>query len=504
MRTALDSSELDRSMVRAIAWNAAAKWIAQILAWVSTVVVARLLSPFDYGLLGMAGVYLNLAGLIGDAGIRDAVVTLRDLDRRQVAELNSVAVFLGIVLVGASCAMAGPLAVFFSAPQLRLVIIVCSSTYILNSLKVVPSALLQKELRFRLLSTVEVTRTLIQIGVTLGCALMGFTYWSLVYGFVAASLVGAILMLLLRPLPLSIPHFKALRRELQFSGHVTLSNVGWYVYSNADFLVAGRMLGQAPLGDYNVAWNISSAPIEKIGNLMTNVTPAFFAAVQHNMVELRRYVLRLTEVLSYVTVPASIGIALLADILVPVVLGPKWMGVIGPLRLLGIFVAFRSLNTILPKVLTAIGDTSFVMWTTLAAAVIMPASFFVASRWGTNGIAAAWVVMYPVITIPVYWRMFRRIGMTAGEYISSVLPAVNASLLMTAAVLFSRWATASLSSPLRLAILVVVGALTYGAALLAFYRQRVKRILRAVRELRKSKAQVTADSVPLVEPAEGL
>ena len=224
--------------------------------------------------------------------------------------------------------------------------------------------------------------------------------------------------------------------------------------------------------------------------------------MQHDLPELRRYVLRLTEVLSYITVPASIGIALLADLIVPVVLGPKWMGVIGPLRLLGIFVAYRSLNTIITKVLTSIGDTSFVMWTTLAAAVIMPASFFVGSRWGTNGIAAAWVVMYPVITFPMYWKMFRRLGMTAGEYISSVLPAINASLLMTVAV-FVRAGQFALSSPLRLTLLIVVGSLTFGAALLAFYRQRVKRIFRAVRELRKNNAQVAEDPMPLIKSAGG-
>jgi PST family polysaccharide transporter len=487
-------------MVRAIAWNAAAKWITQILSWAATIVVARLLTPSDYGLVGMAGIYLGLAGLIGQAGIGDAILALRDLTRRQIAELNTVALLAGVALVGVSYAMASPLAIFFSAPHLRLVVIISASTYIINALQVVPSALLQKELRFKLLSILESVRTLVQVLVTIGLALLGFSYWSLVWGTVVGTAATTALMLFARPYSFAWPTFRGLRRELRFSGHLMASSIGWYIYSNADFLVAGRLLGASLLGDYTVAWTISSAPIEKVGNLITRVTPAFFAAVQHDMVELRRYVLRLTEVLSYVTVPASIGIALLADLIVPVVLGPKWIGVIGPLRLLGIFVAYRSLNTIPGRVLTAIGDTGFVMWTTLAAAVIMPASFFVGSRWGTNGIAAAWVVMYPVITIPVYWRMFRRIGMTASEYISSVLPAVNASLLMTVAVLFSRWTTSALSSPVRLSILVVVGVLTYGATLLAFYRQRVKRLLRAVRELRKNKAQ---DPVPLVEPAKG-
>jgi len=487
--------ELDRSMVRAVAWNAVAKWITQILSWAATIVVARLLTPKDYGLVGMAGVYLTLVGLISQTGIAEAVLTLRDLTRRQIAELNTISLLVGVVLVGFSFGVAGPLATFFSAPPLRLIVIVACFNCVFNSMQVVPTAMLRKELRFRLLSIFETIRTLIQVLVTIGLAYWGFTYWSLVYGVVAASFVTMVLALFARPYPFAWPHFRALGRELRFSAHVMSSGVGWNLYFTADFLVAGRVLGEAALGDYTMAWTISSAPIEKIGNLITNVTPAFFAAVQHDLTELRRYVLRLTEVLSYVTVPASIGLALLADLIVPVVLGPKWMGVIGPLRLLGIFVAFRSLNTILPKVLTAIGDTSFVMWTTLAATIIMPISFFVGSRWGTNGIAAAWVVMYPVITIPVYWRMFRRIGMTAGEYVSSVLPSLNASLLMAAVVMFARWGTPTLSLPLRLALLIALGAIGYGAALLVFYRQRVTRLLQAVRELRKHKPPVAVDSL---------
>jgi PST family polysaccharide transporter len=504
MRAALDPNALDRSMVRAVAWNAMSKWITQLLSWVSIVVVARLLSPSDFGLVGMAAVYINLAGLIAQCGLGVTVLTIRDLTRRQIAEMNTIALLMGVGLFAISCAVAPPIAKFFAVPQLTSVVIAWSSLHVINALQVIPNALLQKELRFKLLASLESVRTLIQVAVTVVLAWRGLGYWSLVYGHILSCAVATALTLCWRRHKFELPTFNNLGREIRFSGRVSVFDLAWYVYSNADFLIAGRMLGKAPLGDYTVAWNISSAPIEKIGNLVTNVTPAFFAAVQHDLAELRRYVLRLTEVLSYVTVPASVGIALLADLIVPVVLGPKWIGVIGPLRLLGIFVAFRSLNTILPKVLTSIGDTSFVMWTTLAAAVIMPASFFVGSKWGTNGIAAAWVVMYPVITIPVYWRMFHRIGMTPSEYISIVLPAVNASLLMTAAVLFSRWMTSTLSSPVRLAILVVVGALTYGAALLVFYRQRVKRLVRAVQELRKSKPPVAADPVPFVEPAKGL
>lgn len=496
MTTPGSRDALDRSLARAVAWNAAAKWATQILSWVSTIVVARLLTPSDYGLVGMAGIYLSLAAMIGQVGIADAVIALRDLSRRQIAELNTVAVLLGVGLVGVSCAVAHPLARFFRTPPLVAVIMVASTTYLINGTQVVPRALLEKELRFKLLAGIETIRTACQIVVTVGLVWLGFGYWGLVNGQIAGMAVAAGLTLCWRRQHFSFPNFGQLRRELQFSGNVMLSSIGWYVSMNADFLVAGRVLGQAPLGDYTVAWTISSTPIEKIGTLMTNVTPAFFSVIQHDKAELRRYLLRLTEMLSYVTVPASIGVALVADYLVPVLLGPKWAGVVGPLRLLGLSVAFRSITTLPGRILTALGETALVMWTAIASAIVMPAAFFVGSRWGTNGIAAVWLVVLPPIMVPTYYKVFRRIEMKAREYVGSIMPALASSAIMAAAVLAlrlglpQRW-----SPPWRLSVLVALGALVYAGALFVLFHERVGPMVRAVRSLRSPRQPITQEAV---------
>ena len=412
MTTPAAGRSLDRSMARAVAWNATARWTSQILSWVSTIVVARRLTPADYGLVGMAGLYLNLALLISQAGIGDTIIALRDLTRRQIAELNTVAILLGLGLVGLSCALAPALARFFSTPALVGVILVSSAMYLMNAFQIVPKALLQRDLRFKLLAFIDTVRSFSQIFITVLFVLLKFGYWSLVAGYMMSALTGSVMTFLWRRHGFAVPDFRQLRRELKFSRAVMLSNLSWYTYDNADFGVAGRVLGEVPLGNYTVAWTISSAPVEKIANLIANVTPSFFSALQSNKAELRRYFARITEILSLVTIPASIGIALTADYLVPVLLGPKWYGVIGPLRLLGLFVAARSIATILPNLLIAIGDASFVMKVSIFAAIVMPIAFLIGSRWGTNGIAAAWVIAYPLITIPTYYRVMKKTGLT--------------------------------------------------------------------------------------------
>lgn len=483
--TIVAGSRLDRSMVRAVGWNATAKWVTQILSWVSTIAVARLLAPSDYGLVGMAGLYLGLAMLISQVGIADAVISLRYLTHRQMAELNTVATLMGALLVAISCILAVPLARLFSAPQLLAVVSVSSLVFGMNGFQVVPRALLQKELKFSFLAFVEIARTVSQVLATVVLAWFGFRYWSLIYGQIVGCAVATGLILWSHYHQFAFPGLTQLRHELRFSGNMLVTGIGWYVYSNADFFVAGRVLGQVPLGEYSVAWTISSAPIEKIGNLVTNATPAFFSVVQHDKAELRRYLLRLSEMLSYATVPASLGLALLGDYLVPVLLGPKWVGVIRPLQLLGVLMAFRSLTILPGRVLAVTGETGFAMWTTVAAAIIMPTAFFIASRWGTIGIATAWIVVYPPVMLPVFLKAFQRIDLKAREYISSVMPALSSSVIMSAAVfvarllLGQRW-----TGPSRLLVLVALGAAIYCGALYEFHRKRVSRIVRVFHSIR--------------------
>jgi O-antigen/teichoic acid export membrane protein len=488
MKALPSGDALDKSIGRAVAWNAAAKWSSQILSWASTIVVARLLTPYDYGVLGMAGLYLLLAALIAQTGIADAIVALRDLTSRQISELNTTALIIGVALTCLSCALAFPLAWFFSAPPLRAVIIVASVGYLINAFQVVPRALLQRELRFKLLAFIDLMRVICQASATLLFALLHFRYWSLVLGTPISAAIGMALTLSSRRCRFAVPRFAGLRRELTFGRHTLTGMLAWYVYDNADFAVAGRVLGGVPLGNYTVAWQIASAPVAQIASLVTGVMPAFFSAVQTNKAELRRYLLGLTEVLSFLTVPASIGIALIADYLVPVVLGPKWQGAIGPLRLLGIFIAVRCLAEIPPKLLNATGDTRFTMWAAIGSAIVMPIAFLIGSRWGASGIAAAWVVAYPPMMAPIYYKAFRKTETRVKEYFSAVTPALSASVIMAAIILLTRMvAPVGSHSIMTLSLLVIAGILSYAGALFIFFRRRVARVVRAVRNIRGGK-----------------
>ena len=494
------SGRLDYSMARAVAWSAGARWVSQILSWASTIVVARLLTPYDYGLAGMAGLYLLLATLIGQTGVSDAIIALRDLTDRQIAELNTIAVLIGIGLVAVSCTVAPALALFFSAPPLRDIVMVASIGYVLNGFQIVPRALLKKDLRFKRLASIDSARVFCQAALTVLLALMHLRYWSLVIGTAAGFACAMVLTLSCSKHAFAIPRFARLRRELRFGRHTLTGALAWYAYDNADFAVAGRLLGSDALGNYTIAWTIASAPVEKIATLITGVMPAFLSAVQTSKADLRRYFLNLSEILSYVTVPASVGIALTSDYLIPVVLGAKWQMAIGPLRLLGLFIAVRCLAEIPLKMLNAIGDTRFAMWATIAAAVLMPASFVIGSHWGITGIAAGWLAGYPLVAAPIFYRAFRKTETRIKQYLLAVTPAITASLVMAGSILLLRFSVQTDYHPVvYLSGLVATGVVSYVCALFLFFRGRVLRLISFAKRLRR-KVRSDETKTPSQEP----
>lgn len=476
------SKPMDRTMIRAMAWTGAGRWATQLLTWTSTIVVARILAPSDYGLFGMATLYLGLMALISEFGLGQAVITLREMSSEHVAQFNSLSIASGALLFGISCAAATPLGKFFHTPKLAPVIVVMSLSFLISGAQVVPDALLQRDLRFKLLASFDALRALTQALTTVVLAWLGFSYWSLAIGSLAGVIGYVALSVGARHHSFAWPRIVEIKRALGFSAHVLGARVAWYTYSNSDFLVAGRMLGEAPLGAYTIAWTIASTPVEKITNMIMRVTPAFFSAVQEDKPELRRYLLRITEGLSLLTFPASVGMALVADQFVLVVLGPKWGAAIMPLRLLAVYAALRSVTAVFPNMLIAMRQSRFVMWNTIMAAVVFPTAFYYSSRWGTTGIGMTWILLYPVITAPYVWRTLAAIHLSRWTYLRSMVPAMRASLGMIILVLGVRAATPATWSPVvRFAISLLTGVLSYSAVLLFAERQRMRALYRLVR-----------------------
>jgi PST family polysaccharide transporter len=449
------------------------------------VVVTRLLAPSDFGLVGMAVLYCGLLQAVTNA-FGTAVTTLRDLTDEQLAQLNTVAVISGLYACLISCGLAIPLGHFFRSPRLPLVVVAMSTMCLVSGLQTVPYSLLYRDMRFRLLSLLRAVQTVVQALTMLALAWLGFRYWTLVLGNIIGAATLAALQISWRPYRFARPRFSAIKNALKFSGHIMVSSLSWYGYSNADFLVAGRVLGQAALGAYTLAWTLATIPLEKVTTIVSTVSYSYFSACQNDSAALRRYLRILTEGLSIITFPATIGLGLVAGDFVRLVLGAKWQGVIAPLEILALYASLRSIVTLLPAILNVTGESRFVMWTMEAALILMPTAFYVGSRWGSAGIAYGWVVAYPAIVICLYRRTFQRIKMPWRDYLGAIRPALTGSLVMAAAIeILKRALTSSFPLSIRFGLEVLTGGAAYVLTLTVFHRDRFSVFWNFVRALRK-------------------
>ena len=478
--------DMDRVLVRGIAWTGAAKYATQLFRWASTLVVVRMLTPDDYGIFGMAAMFLGLVTLLTEFGVGTAVITLRNLEEEDVAQLNGVAVLFGVAACLLTCAAAKPLALFYDAPALTVVVLVMSVGFLVRSFRAVPIALLQKDLRFKLFAVFETIDGLILSVLMVLFALGGLKYWTLVLGDLLSGLLGTILLLSQRRHRFAWPRLARIKPALTFSWHVVVSRLSWFWYSNADRVVAGRWLGVTRLGIYALAFELSRLPVEKITALVGRVTPAFFAAAQDDNAALRRYLLSITEGLAIFTVPLCWGLALVSDAFVPVILGEKWMDAVVPLRLLGAYSAWLSIQALFPQILFVKHEARLGARVSMLCALVLPVAFFVGqSLWGTTGLALAWILVHPILSLPACQRALKCIDLPAYRYLASLVPAVSAALVMTGAVLLARVFLPAGHAGLRLGVEVTVGALAYALTILLVFRERVAKFRLVMRTLRK-------------------
>jgi PST family polysaccharide transporter len=481
----LDTASLDRSLVRGVAWTGAIKWVTQIAAWVSTLAVARLLSPEDYGLIGMAAVYLGLLTMLSEAGLGTTIIAMRDLRGNRLGQMHSLSAIVGVVGFGVSCLVAGPMAAFFKAPALRWVVIVLSANFIIMSLRTVPQAALQRQLRFGRVALLDGANSLITAIAAIALAYAGLRYWALVFAAIIGSTVATVIALTSLPLTFRRPVPHELRDALRVSRDIIVGGLAWYVFQNADFFVAGKLLGAAALGAYTFAWNLAYSIVDKVTGLLTGVTSSIFSAAKHDSALLTRYLTQITGTLALALLPATMGLALVAEDLIAIV-GDKWRPAIMPLRLLVLYAGIRSLTPILSQALTITGDARYTMKRSIVAAIILPLGFVVGARWGINGIAAAWIVCHaPVVMFPLLRRVSTHLGIGPSAYLPVLRPALVSTAVMTVGVLAIAFVVPPSTPHLAtLAIKVTVGGVCYAGALWFLFRERVLALVRVAMQLR--------------------
>lgn len=314
------------SALSGVRWTVASRFGLQLITWPVTILVMRLLEPRDYGLLALATIVIGFIALFSELGLGAGLVQADEVDEARARTASGV--ILGLNLLIAICLIAAApfIAAWFNEPALTPVMRLLTLELVISAFAAVPSALLERQLRFRELSLALVIGNLAGSAVTVIAALAGLGVWSLVLGALVLASVRTLALLVYHggivwpALSLDLTPVRALA---QFSGHVIGARVLWYWYSQSDQVIVGRLLQGAQLGNYNVASQLASLPVGKVMDTVNRVSFPVLSRLRSDADKLRSTCQQLLGLFAVYSIGVCWGLAAVAADFVTVVLGPN-------------------------------------------------------------------------------------------------------------------------------------------------------------------------------------
>lgn len=463
---------LKSKVLSGLGWTAGSNFLGQIITWTITIVVMRLLSPADYGLLAMASIFVAFLAMMASAGLGPAIVQASTIGDEKLRQLLGIILIINTTLSALLLTAAPLIGAFFGEPKLVGIVRVLSLQFIITSFAVIPESLLGRELRFKARAMVDLGSNVLGGLVTVFFAWQGYGVWSLILGSMCTISCKTIGLNSVSPY-LRIPIFslRGAKPLLVFGGNVTTSRVLWFLYSQADMFIAGKLLGKEALGFYSVAMHLASLPVQKLSGILNQVAFPAFSQIQSDPALVSRHVLKAVKLLCFFSFPVLWGISSIAPELIELLLGPKWELAILPMQILPVIMPLRMVSNFLPAAIDAIGRPDISVKNLLTSSVVMPLAFVVGGNWGVQGLCMAWLIAFPLVFLQNLSRSLPAINMRMRPFLGAMARPALASAVMYATVIgFGLALPSDISEIARITALVLSGAITY--AMVAFIINR--------------------------------
>jgi O-antigen/teichoic acid export membrane protein len=373
----------------------------------SMMILARLLSPRDFGLVGMVTAFTGVLNLFRDFGLSTVSVQRATVTEEQTSTLFWINVLFGGLLTIAAIALAPVVGAFYHEPRLFRVTSAVAIGFLLNGAGVQHSALLQRRMRFTALAFVDSLSLVISTALAIGMARAGYGYWALVAMTVSLPLTTTTALWLTASWVPGLPRRGiGIRSMMRFGGTMTLNSLVMYVTFNFEKVLLGRFWGAEAIGIYGRAYQLIRIPTDNLNSAVGEVAFAALARLQDDPGRLRRYFLKGYSLVVALTVPVTIACAVFADDLVFVALGPKWKNTAPIFRLLAPTILVFAIANPLGWLLSALGLVGRALKIALVFAPFMIAGYMAGLPYGPEGVALAYSAVMTLWAIPfVVWAV---------------------------------------------------------------------------------------------------
>jgi PST family polysaccharide transporter len=373
----------------------------------SLMVLARLLGPKDFGLVGMVTAFTGILTLFRDFGLSSAAIQRTHVSDEQISTLFWINIFVGMLLGLLAVVGAPIIAAFYHEPRLVGVTAVLALGFLFNAAGVQHSVLLQRQMRFTALAVINTVGLIAGTAVGIGGARAGYGYWALVGMTLTIPLISTVGFWLTTAWVPGKPHRQTgIRSMLRFGGTVTLNGLVSYLANNVEKVLLGRFWGVDALGIYGRAYQLVNIPTDNLNFAAGEVAFSALSRLQDDPSRLKRYFLTGYSVVLALTFPMTVACALFADDMIFVVLGPKWSAAAPIFRLLAPTILVFAIANPLFWLLSSLGLVERSLKMGLVIAPLMILSYVVALPYGPRGVAFAYSTVMMLWVLPaIAWTV---------------------------------------------------------------------------------------------------
>ncbi len=481
-------------------WNYAAFIISKSFLLVATLILARLLSQEEIGLMSLALLVILVFDLMRDFGSGPALI-YRQQDGKAAAEVAFlISASLGVILCLLNWLLAPLVVGFFpkaSDPALLTSMLqVLGFSLLFTALGSTQDALLQKEINYRRRMIPEVGRTLVKGGLQVGLALTGFGVWSLVIGQVAGEAAGTILLWVMsRWRPTFRIDWALFRPMLRYGLQIMMVDALGTAVANLDYIIIGRLLGDAPLALYSYAFRIPELSIKNLAQAVSNAAFPVAARLQNDMEALRNAYLRMQHYMLVILAPLGLGLFAVTPGLIHLPMAPQWWPLIPSMMLLCIYMVLGGINHWPGVIYKAVGRPDILNALSLFKLVMLiPVLWWGAANYGIEGVAWGQVIVRSVGILVDMWVVSRFVHVPMIDNLRVIWPPMAAAVVMAAAVrgVFLVLDPAEMNVFI-LGLGVVVGAVVYAAIIWLLDRVTVTALIDLARSLLRRPRPASAE-----------
>lgn len=397
----------------------------------STMVLARLLTPQDYGMIAMVATFTGFASIFGDLGLSTATIQRPEINQKQVSNLFWINVVLGIAITILITMFSPVAAWFYKTPQLLWVTAALSLNFLVTGLAIQHKALLTRQMKFWPIAKIEIGSTLAGITVAMYMAMQGYQYWALVCNSLVASasrVAGFWIVSDWRP---SLPQRKSgVRSLLRFGTDIAGFNIINYFSRNFDNILIGIYWGAVALGLYSKAYQLLMMPISILREPLSRVAMPSLSRLQYQPDQYRSFYIKFISILAFCSMPMVVYMFVCSDNIIRLILGAQWLEASEIFKILSVAGFIQPVATSRGMVLLSIGQSRKCFRWGGINGVATVLSFIIGLPWGGEGVAIAYTISNYLILYPSLLYVFKDTPIRVIDFFLAISKPAVASIIM--------------------------------------------------------------------------